>query len=126
MNKFLLVGAVFSLFAVIIGAFGAHGLEQITSDEKMLARFNTGVDYQFFHAFSITVFALFLKQETARLLTRAMLFFSLGIILFSGSLYSYALTGNKLFGMITPLGGLAFIIGWVLVILYAYKGHTTS
>ncbi|MCK5918651.1 MAG: DUF423 domain-containing protein [Cocleimonas sp.] len=121
MNKFLLLGSVFALLAVIIGAFGAHGLERIMIDEKMLARFNTGVEYQFYHAFGILVVAILLKETKSRLLSGAGIAFSLGIVLFSGSLYSYVLTANKMFAMITPTGGLAFIVGWVLVVIYAVK-----
>jgi uncharacterized membrane protein YgdD (TMEM256/DUF423 family) len=122
MNKFLLLGAIFALFAVIIGAFGAHGLEQMQISEKMLARFDTGVKYQFYHAFGIIIIGLLItKNNNSRLLSSAGISFSLGIILFSGSLYSYVLTANKLFGMITPIGGLAFILGWILLTLFAYK-----
>jgi uncharacterized membrane protein YgdD (TMEM256/DUF423 family) len=121
MNRFLFVGSLFALFAVIIGAFGAHGLEKIITDEKMLMRFNTGVDYQFYHAFGILVIALLLKENSSRLLASAGIIFSIGIILFSGSLYAYVLTANSSFGMITPLGGLAFILGWVLILVHIFK-----
>ena len=122
MNKFLLLGAIFALFAVIIGAFGAHGLEQMQISEKMLARFDTAVEYQFYHAFGIIIIGLLSAQNNnSRLLNSAGVAFSVGIILFSGSLYSYVLTANKLFGMITPIGGLAFIFGWILLALFAYK-----
>lgn len=123
MNKFLFIGSAFALFAVIIGAFGAHGLEKIITDEKMLMRFNTGVDYQFYHAFGILIVALLLKEIDSRLLTSAGIVFSIGIILFSGSLYSYVLTANSQFAMITPIGGLAFILGWVLMLIYAFKAR---
>ena len=121
MNKFLLVGSIFALLAVIIGAFGAHGLEKIMIDEKMLARFNTGVEYQFYHAFAILGVAILLKNTKSHWLSGAGIAFSLGIILFSGSLYSYVLTGNKMLAMITPLGGLAFIVGWILLTIYAVR-----
>ena len=124
MNKFLLLGAIFALFAVIIGAFGAHGLEQMQISEKMLTRFDTGVKYQFYHAFGIIIIGLLsVQNKSSRLLSSTGSLFSLGIILFSGSLYSYVLTGNKLFGMITPFGGLAFILGWILLIIFAYKNR---
>jgi uncharacterized membrane protein YgdD (TMEM256/DUF423 family) len=121
MNRFLFVGSLFALFAVIIGAFGAHGLEKIITDEKMLMRFNTGVDYQFYHAFGILVIALLLKQTRSRLLISAGIAFSVGILLFSGSLYSYVLSANPYFAMITPVGGLTFILGWVLLLIYTFK-----
>jgi len=121
MNKFLLIGAAFALFAVIIGAFGAHGLEKIITDEKMLMRFNTGVDYQFYHAFGILLIAVLLRETPSRLLTSAAIAFSIGIILFSGSLYGYVLSANLYFVMITPIGGLTFILGWLLLLIYAFK-----
>lgn len=123
MNSFFILGAIFALLAVIIGAFGAHGLEKIISDDKMLMRFNTGVEYQFYHAFGIFIIAFLLKEQSSLLLTSAGIAFIFGILLFSGSLYSYVLTGNKVFGMITPLGGLAFIIGWLLMLIYFFKPH---
>jgi uncharacterized membrane protein YgdD (TMEM256/DUF423 family) len=121
MNNFFIIGAIFALLAVIIGAFGAHGLEKMVTDDKMLMRFNTGVEYQFYHAFGIFIVAFLLKEHSTFLLSAAGVAFSLGILLFSGSLYSYVLTGNKVFGMITPLGGLAFIMGWLLLLIYFFK-----
>lgn len=121
MNKFLLLGSIFALLAVIIGAFGAHGLEKIMLNEKMLARFNTGVEYQFYHAFGILIVAILLERSKSRLLSSAGIAFSLGIILFSGSLYSYVITGNKMLAMITPIGGLAFIVGWILIVIYSFR-----
>jgi len=121
MNKFLFIGSLFALFAVIIGAFGAHGLEKIIMDDKMLMRFNTGVDYQFYHAFAILITALLLKENHSGILISAGVIFSIGIIMFSGSLYAYVLTNNSSFAMITPLGGLAFILGWILILVYIFK-----
>ncbi|HFC91675.1 MAG TPA: DUF423 domain-containing protein [Leucothrix mucor] len=121
MNKFLALGSVFALLAVIIGAFGAHGLEKSIIDEKMLARFNTGVEYQFYHAFGILVVAILLQNKKSRLLNSAGVAFIFGIILFSGSLYGYVLTGSKTLAMITPVGGLAFIIGWILLVIYSFN-----
>ncbi|MCK5895522.1 MAG: DUF423 domain-containing protein [Cocleimonas sp.] len=119
--NFFIIGSIFALLAVIIGAFGAHGLEKIISDDKMLMRFNTGVEYQFYHAFAIFIVAFLLKENSALLLSIAGIAFSLGILLFSGSLYSYVLTSNKIFGMITPIGGLAFIVGWLFLLIYFFK-----
>jgi uncharacterized membrane protein YgdD (TMEM256/DUF423 family) len=123
MNKFLLVGSIFALLAVIIGAFGAHGLEKTMIDEKMLARFNTGVEYQFYHAFAILVVAILFKNTKSHWLSGAGIAFSVGIILFSGSLYGYVLTGNKMLAMITPMGGLAFIVGWILLVIYSFSNQ---
>lgn len=114
-HPYLIIAATFGLLSVLFGAFGAHGLEQ-RLDAAMLARFQTGVEYQFYHTFALLVVALLMtfssSQPPARSLTLAAWAFIVGIILFSGSLYSYALTGIRQFGMITPIGGLAFIVGW--------------
>lgn len=122
-NPYIVIAALFGMLAVIFGAFGAHGLEN-RLDVAMLARFQTGVEYQFYHTFALLVVALLMTQAQAQsqtqkrskpcttALTFAAWAFIVGIILFSGSLYSYALTGVRQFGMITPIGGLAFIVGW--------------
>ena len=120
MNSFFSIGAVFGLLAVVLGAFGAHGLESTLSDHA-LARYHTGVEYQFYHVGALLIIGVLAPQLPSKLLTFAGLSFTAGIILFSGSLYVYALTGNKIFGMITPVGGLFFIIGWIMLTIYSFK-----
>ena len=123
MNYFLSTGSFFGLLAVMIGAFGAHGLEnQLTT--HALARYQTGVEYQFYHVGVLLIIGILLSQFQSKLLTLAGIFFTLGVILFSGSLYAYALTGIKLFGMITPLGGLCFLAGWGLLLTFSLKKKT--
>lgn len=121
MNYFLSIGALFGLLGVMIGAFGAHGLEgKLTA--HALARFQIGVEYQFYHVGALLIVGLLLSQTQSIQLTLSGIFFTLGIILFSGSLYAYALTGTKFFGMITPLGGLCFLIGWGLLLAFSLQG----
>ena len=122
MNRFLSLGALFGLLAVIIGAFGAHSIENVLS-EHALARYHTGVEYQFYHVMALLVLGVISSQlpTTPKLIKLSGVFFIAGIILFSGSLYLYALTGNTIFGMIVPIGGLAFILGWVFLLIYAVK-----
>jgi len=122
MNKFLAVAAFFGLLAVIIGAFGAHGLEKLLS-EHAIKRFHTGVEYQFYHVASLLAVGLLSlnHNKIPRSLQLSGIFFTLGIVLFSGSLYLYAYTGKTFYGMITPIGGLSFIGGWVSLIIYAIK-----
>ncbi|MEZ5537573.1 MAG: DUF423 domain-containing protein [Thiolinea sp.] len=119
-NYFLLSGALFAMLAVMLGAFGAHGLEKILP-EQMLQRYHTGVEYQFYHAFALLCVGLLRQHLHNKLLIASGISFIAGILLFSGSLYLYALSGNKLFGMITPLGGLSFTIGWVCLIKAAWQ-----
>ncbi|TXH69378.1 MAG: DUF423 domain-containing protein [Thiothrix sp.] len=110
-NYFLLSAALFGMLAVIIGAFGAHGLEKFV-DAKMLQRFHTGVEYQFYHALALGLVGVLWKNQPSVWHSRAAWGFIVGILIFSGSLYAYVLTGFTQFGMITPIGGLSFIAGW--------------
>lgn len=120
MNKFISTGAIFGLLAVIIGAFGAHGLEGSLGDSA-LDRYQTGVEYQFYHVGALLIVGILYEQIKAKSLSLSGIFFILGIIVFSGSLYAYSLTGIKAFGMITPIGGLFFIIGWVFLFIFSLK-----
>jgi len=106
--------------AVMLGAFASHGLKNKLSPE-MLSVFKTGVDYQFVHTFALALVGLTMIAqgiEQSELLTWAFICFAAGIVFFSGSLYLLALTRKKIFGPITPLGGLFFIFGWLLFALY--------
>ncbi len=124
-QHFLMIGSVLGMLAVALGAFGAHGLEKIV-DAHMLQRFHTGVEYQFYHTFAILVVGLLHGQVAQqRTLQRAGYAFLLGIVLFSGSLYAYVLTGVTSIAMITPLGGSAFIIGWLLLAIACRSQGTT-
>ncbi|WP_453992878.1 DUF423 domain-containing protein [Bacillus nitroreducens] len=121
MKLFLILGAVHAFLAVALGAFGAHGLEGKIS-EKYLNTWNTAVQYQMFHAIGLFIVAFLAdKLSHVSLITSAGWSLFIGIILFSGSLYVLSVTGIKVLGAITPLGGVAFLIGWVLVIVAAVK-----
>lgn len=116
-NKFwIIISAVSGFTAVAIGAFGAHGLkEKLTTD--MLEVYKTGVLYQFIHTIVLLVLSLtnFIKTNVASV------FFLLGIILFSFSLYIYSTSGITFFAMITPIGGVCFLIGWLWIIAEVIK-----
>ncbi|BAB07547.1 DUF423 domain-containing protein [Halalkalibacterium halodurans] len=115
MKLFLLLGSIVMGLSVIIGAFGAHGLEPRLS-ERMMKNYQTGVQYQMIHGIGILVVGLVgLKMLPSALLSAAGWSFFVGILLFSGSLYAMALTGVTKLGAITPIGGLAFIAGWILL-----------
>lgn len=115
----LALASLLGSLAVALGAFGAHGLEKIL-EPAMLQRYHTGVEYQFYHSLALLGVGLWFKMAPSKRLSYAGLMFTLGIILFSGSLYVYALSGIKTFGMITPLGGVAFIAGWALMLYTAW------
>lgn len=122
MQRFFLSFAALSGFtAVALGAFAAHGLKHQLSAQS-LAIFHTGVDYQMYHALALAVIAaLFTRQPPATPLKLAGSAFALGILLFSGSLYALALGAPSVLGIITPFGGLAFLIGWAALAVYAYR-----
>jgi uncharacterized membrane protein YgdD (TMEM256/DUF423 family) len=119
-NHFLMIGSLSGMLAVMLGAFGAHGLEKIV-DAKMLQRFHTGVEYQFYHSLALLLINLLDNTISNIYIRYSGYAFLLGIVLFSGSLYVYVLTGVKSFGMVTPLGGLSFIAGWALLFFSARK-----
>ena len=114
--NFLVIGAISGFLVVILGAFGAHGLKDIL-DEYGKSIYEKAVLYHMFHTMAILVLGLIEKIQPEMQLFLAGWAFLIGIILFSGSLYILAVTGFKWMGMITPFGGVFFIIGWVLLFL---------
>jgi len=113
-----LIGAVLGFLGVTFGAFGAHALRSRLSPE-MLAVFETGVRYQMYHTFAVLIVAAAIGRiGDASLLVLAGWFFFAGILLFSGSLYALALTGVGIWGAVTPVGGLLFLIGWACLVVF--------
>jgi uncharacterized membrane protein YgdD (TMEM256/DUF423 family) len=118
-RTFLLIGAALGFFGVMFGAFGAHALRSRLSPE-MLAVFETAVRYQMYHAFAVLIVAAGLGHVgPARLMMTAGWLFFAGVLLFSGSLYALALSGVTTLGIITPFGGLLFLVGWACLGLFA-------
>lgn len=116
-NRCIAVAGVSGAAAVIIGAFGAHGLDGKISEE-MLDVYQTGVLYHLIHALAILSLAFASESIWAsKWAGRITIAWFLGILLFSGSLYALAITDIGILGAVTPLGGVAFIAGWVMVIL---------
>lgn len=119
--KFLFLGALSAMLGVGFGAFGAHGLKAIISPE-LLTVYQTGVSYQMWHALGLIAIALVHTQsQHSRLLHWAGWLMFAGIVLFSGSLYLLAILNVKWLGMITPFGGVAFLLAWLLITLFAAK-----
>jgi len=110
--NFLVIGAISGSLVVILGAFGAHGLKDIL-DEYGKSIYEKAVLYHMFHTMAILILGLIEKNQSELQLSLAGWAFIFGIILFSGSLYVLAVTGIKSLGMVTPIGGVFFIIGWV-------------
>ncbi|TVZ37255.1 uncharacterized membrane protein YgdD (TMEM256/DUF423 family) [Alteromonadaceae bacterium 2753L.S.0a.02] len=111
----------FGASAVMLGAFGAHSLKN-TLSESQLAVWQTAVHYQFYHTMALLAVGLMLLHGMPpKWLQWSAGAFVLGILFFSGSLYALALGGPRLLGPITPLGGLAFIVGWLMLLLAVVK-----
>lgn len=122
--NYLRTGALFALFAVVLGAFGAHSLKSIVEPDKV-SIFETGVRYQFYHSFALIAVGLVMLHLPNAKLRMAGKLFSIGIFCFSGSLYLLAVRKvlsidalTIVLGPITPIGGLFFIAGW----FYFYRG----
>ena len=129
MTRWFLLGALLAGLAVAAGAFAAHGLEgyfvqkygtqtrtvsgrEVLRSEKYLQDFKTGAEYQMYHGLALLAVGLLAARRPSAAANVAGWSFLLGIILFSGSLYALTTTGQSKLGMITPLGGVAFLIGW--------------
>ncbi|SHI76848.1 Uncharacterized membrane protein YgdD, TMEM256/DUF423 family [Tangfeifania diversioriginum] len=116
----LMTASVLLALAVALGAFGAHGLKsQLSSD--MMQTFKTGVEYHFYHALGLLLIGILAVSFPSELLKWSAILLTAGIILFSGSLYVLAVSGIKWLGAITPIGGLSFIAGWILLFLAVWK-----
>lgn len=120
LRTFLLLAAFFGFTGVGLGAFAAHGLKNRLSADY-LAIFHTGVTYQLVHALALLGVAVLAAQVPGRLVGWAGWAFALGIVLFSGSLYLLTLTGIGKLGIVTPLGGVCFLVGWALLGAVAWR-----
>lgn len=118
---FIQISAISGILAVALGAFGAHALKN-RLDDYAQGIYQTAVSYHFIHTLALLACAiLLLHWPKSTALTAAAIAFIVGMLLFSGSLYTLSLTGIRGLGAITPIGGLAFIIGWGALFLAAYR-----
>ncbi|MXY45561.1 MAG: DUF423 domain-containing protein [Chloroflexi bacterium] len=113
------IAAIFGLISVIAGAAGTHALRD-TLDAGALNTFETAARFQMYHALALLAVGLLSMRWQARVLTASAALFTLGTILFSGSLYILALTGIGIFGAVAPVGGLCLMVGWASLILAAF------
>lgn len=121
MKKFIVLGAAFAFLAVAIGAFGAHALADVLTG-KWSGTYETGVQYHMYHALGLIGIGIIGQfNHHHKLLNAAGWLMALGIVLFSGSLYVMSITKIELLGIITPFGGVAFLVSWLLVILAVLK-----
>ncbi|MCB0650777.1 MAG: DUF423 domain-containing protein [Saprospiraceae bacterium] len=126
-KTFFKIGVLFALFAVIFGAFGAHALKEHLTPEHLIS-FETGVRYQFYHAFALMIISLLMYKRKNKFIDYAGWLFTAGTILFSGSIYLLALrpvlnfSGSWL-GPVTPLGGSLLIIGWAMLLVSTFQDN---
>ncbi|MDX1494310.1 MAG: DUF423 domain-containing protein [Longimicrobiales bacterium] len=120
MKLFFVLGTAFAGLAVVLGAFGAHALRSALTAED-LATFEIGVRYQMYHALALLAVAWATTQWEASAVSWAGWAFVVGIVIFSGSLYTLVLTGQRWLGAVTPIGGVAFIVGWALLVWTAVR-----
>ena len=120
MKVWLVVGSALSALAVLIGAFGAHGLKLKITPEA-LSIFEIGVRYQMYHSLGLILIGIIGYHLPQSSIMPAAYFILAGIITFSGSLYVLALLNIKWLGAITPIGGMCFIIGWLLLAFNIYR-----
>ncbi len=128
-RRILITASLLGAIAVMLGAFGAHGLKNLV-DAGSIEIWAKGVEYQFYHAFALLFLSQFKGKETGqgKLINMAYSFFTFGVLLFSGSLYLLATRSIinigfvNYIGPVTPIGGLLLILGWVSLLLAALKG----
>ncbi len=117
-STWVIISGLMGFLAVAIGAFGAHGLDGKIPD-NLLQVYKTGVTYHLVHSACLLAIALVGNEKYFK----AALFFLIGIILFSFSLYVYAITAVTMVAIITPFGGLCFLIGWILIVVEGFKSN---
>ncbi len=120
MKALAVISALSGFVAVALGAFGAHGLRGLVEPE-LLVVWQTAVQYQMFHALALLAIVVVGVRQTSSLLVASGWLFAAGTLLFSGSLYGLVITGNKSLGMVTPFGGVLFLIGWIVLLFALIK-----
>lgn len=114
---FLISGSIIAGLGVAIGAFGAHAMKAILEANGRLETFETGVKYQFYHAIALILLGIIMQKFDDRLFTWAGYSYIIGILIFSGSLFILSLSGVGKWGAVTPLGGVALILGWIFLVI---------
>lgn len=129
-KTFLRIGSLMAMGAVILGAFGSHGLKSVVTPER-LAIFEIGVRYQFYHALGLLAIGIMLYFGKKKLLTYAGYLLTFGIFFFSGSLYLLSFQDHlqlpmSILGPVTPIGGTLFIAGWLCIFISTFQHHQRS
>jgi len=121
-SPFITLGAALAFFAVAFGAFGAHALKDSLTPYS-LGIYHTAVNYQMWHAIGLIIIGIVYQLKPSSLLRKAAWFMLAGILAFSGSLYALSLSGIKVLGAITPIGGVCFLIAWLLLAYASFKSE---
>lgn len=124
-RRFVIWGAVLGMLGVGMGAFGAHALENLLKANGRQSSYDTAVQYQFIHALAILFVSSALRRWPVRLAKASGIFFLVGTILFSGSLYILAIFNIPIMGAVAPIGGAALILGWICLGLVAWQNNVT-
>jgi len=129
---FLKIGVILTALAVMLGAFGAHGLRPLLTDKELVS-YETAVRYQFYHSFALLITGILYREFKSRFISWAGWTFCIGLLIFSGSLYLLTIMrlshqqGYEWLGAITPLGGICFVLGWIFLLIgIAQKNHNSS
>lgn len=125
-SRWIALGAISAGLAVGAGAFAAHGLKDVFEDDalkKWLPIFETGAHYHLVHSLAVILIGVLIRQRPDSVLTIAGWAFVVGIVLFSGSLYTLVLTQVSRWGAVTPFGGVAFLVGWLFMAISGLRPH---
>lgn len=119
-RMYYLLGCITLLLAVLLGAFGAHGLKNLV-EPQYIETYKTGITYQFYHGFGLLFIGILSQLNPQAALNKAATAFIFGIVLFSFNCYLYTLTQVKTFAMVVPIGGVSFVLGWGFLIAILFK-----
>jgi len=121
-KRFIVIGSILGLLSIAFGAFGAHALESRLSESAM-ETYHTGVEYQMYHAIALVLAGILATHASIdeRRIRLSGIFFIIGVVLFSGSLYAVSLLGISTFGIVAPFGGFSMMLGWLFLALAARK-----
>ena len=120
---FLIISAISGVVVVALGAFGAHALKSMLEANQRVDTFNTGIKYHMFHTIGLIAVAILLDRFPGRIMEVAGWSMIAGMLLFSGSLYVLSIANAPKLGMVAPFGGLAMILGWILLLLAVLRGN---
>lgn len=120
---FLIIGSLYGMLAVMLGAFGAHALQKMLESSGRMDTYETAVKYQFYHALLLLFIGWVLKDNGSKLLNYSGWAATIGVLIFSGSLYTICFTGIKTFGAVAPIGGTLLVAAWGILAYYFAKSY---